>query len=65
MKQKAILILIFIVALVFSATIVSAQPPPPPPQDIPIDGGLLFLIGAGMAYGAKEIYKYEKKKKKN
>ena len=33
----------------------AAQPPPPPPVEIPIDGGLFFLLVAGMAYGAKKL----------
>lgn len=34
-----------------------AQPPPPPPQDIPIDGGLLALLIAGVVYGGRKFYK--------
>jgi len=30
-------------------------PPPPPPPGLPIDGGLLFLLIAGVAYGVKKI----------
>jgi hypothetical protein len=26
------------------------------PQDVPVDAGLSFLIGAGIAYGAKKLY---------
>lgn len=37
-----------------------AQPPPPPPQDIPIDGGLLFLLIAGAIYGGRKFYKNKK-----
>lgn len=32
------------------------QPPPPAPEPIPIDGGLGFLLFAGMAYGARKLY---------
>ena len=35
---------------------VNAQPPTPPPLEIPIDGGLFFLLIAGMAYGAKKLH---------
>ncbi len=35
-----------------------AQPPPPPPS--PVDGGLLWLAAAGLAIGAKHIYKSKK-----
>ncbi len=65
MKRKTILILVLTMFLIFSASIISAQPPPPPPQDIPIDGGLIFLVAAGMIYGGREIYKHEKNKNKN
>ena len=34
-----------------------AQPPPPPPQDIPLDGGLISLLAAGIAYGGRKLYK--------
>ena len=39
----------------------SAQPPPPPAEAIPIDGGLSLLIIAGAAYGARKIYKEQRK----
>jgi hypothetical protein len=29
--------------------------PPPPPNPIPIDGGLGFLLAAGLSYGLKRI----------
>jgi hypothetical protein len=43
------------------------QPPPPPPEHgsgtnmpaggaAPIDGGLIFLIGLGLSYGAKKVH---------
>tara|TARA_B110000116_G_scaffold137102_1_gene118958 strand:- start:890 stop:1024 length:135 start_codon:yes stop_codon:yes gene_type:complete len=28
---------------------------PPPPPGLPLDGGLLFLFIAGVAYGVKKI----------
>jgi hypothetical protein len=30
-------------------------PPPPPPPSAPIDGSILVLILAGLAYGIKKI----------
>ena len=50
-----ILLIIFSLAPLFIET-ASAQPPPPPPVDIPIDGGLGFLLAAGIAYGAKKLH---------
>ncbi len=51
-----VFLLIFVLSPLFVQTIV-AQPPPPPPVDIPIDGGLSFLLAAGVAYAAKRLYK--------
>ena len=39
-----------------------APPPPPPVPQIPIDGGIGFLIAAGIAYGAKKSFDFSKKK---
>lgn len=48
-------IVVFILSPAFVQTAI-AQPPPPPPVDIPIDGGLGFLLAAGVAYAAKRLY---------
>ena len=45
--NKYLTILGFLVVFVLSPAFVQtaiAQPPPPPPVDIPIDGGLGFLL---------------------
>ncbi len=58
--NKYLTILSFVVVFVLSPVFIQtaiAQPPPPPPQDIPIDGGLGFLLAAGVAYAAKRLYK--------
>ena len=47
------------------------QPPPPggtgppcwPPPCIPIDGGIGWLLAAGVAYGAKKSWDFGKKNK--
>jgi hypothetical protein len=31
-----------------------------PPPCVPIDGGIVFLIAAGAAYGSKKIYDFKK-----
>ncbi len=42
---------------------VLAQPDPPPdPSDVPVDGGLSFLIASGIGYG---IYRIKKAKVDN
>lgn len=58
--KKYLSILVFLIIFVLSPAFVQtaiAQPPPPPPEDIPIDGGLGFLLAAGVAYAAKKLYK--------
>jgi hypothetical protein len=58
--NKYLVIIIFLVVFIFSPLFVQtiiAQPPPPDPQEIPIDGGLSFLLAAGVAYAAKRLYK--------
>jgi hypothetical protein len=55
MKRKYTFTLIL---ALFFTTIISAQgppPPPPPPPGLPIDGGVAFLIIAGVAYGIRKI----------
>jgi len=39
-----------------------AQPVDPPDPDVPIDGGIGFLLAAGALYGAKRIYDVKKNK---
>ncbi len=52
MKKLASLLLL----LLFPLTMIAqGPPPPPPPPGLPIDGGLLFLLIAGMAYGVKKL----------
>ena len=60
--KKTITILILIFISPFFILTAMGQPPPPPPQDIPIDGGLLFLLFAGLIYGGKKFYKNDKEK---
>lgn len=61
----------YIVLLLFTGIftlVFAAGPPPPPPSggppcwpppcSIPIDGGVGFLIAAGIGYGIKKIHQY-------
>lgn len=57
-----IFLVIFALSPLFVQTIV-AQPPPPPPQAIPLDGGLSFLLVAGVAYAAKRLYRNKEQDK--
>ena len=46
----------FFLLLLFPLIMIAQGPPPPPtPPGLPIDGGLLFLFIAGVAYGVKKI----------
>ena len=35
--------------------------PPPPPSPIPIDGGVGFLVAAGLGYGIRKMKKQQTK----
>jgi hypothetical protein len=57
--------IVFIGTLVLGLglTKVWSQPPPPgDPNDVPIDGGLSFLIAGGVGYG---LYRLKKSKENN
>ena len=51
MKKLASLLLL----LLFPLIMIAQGPPPPPPPGFPIDGGLLFLLIAGIVYGVKKL----------
>lgn len=65
---------LFIVALSMVNNAFAAGPPGPPtggggppcwpPPCVPIDGGLSFLLIAGVAYGGKKVYDISKDKEK-
>jgi len=70
MKKKIfpLIISFFILFLSSSDSIATGPPGPPmgptcwpPPCTIPIDGGISFLIAAGVALGGKKIYDSRKK----
>ena len=54
MKKLASLLLLLLFPLIMIAQ-GPPPPPPPPPPGLPIDGGLLFLLIAGIAYGVKKL----------
>jgi hypothetical protein len=51
-KASFFLLLLFPLVMIAQNT---GLPGPPPPPGLPIDGGLLFLLIAGVAYGVKKI----------
>ncbi|MDB9927799.1 hypothetical protein OAD34_04405 [Flavobacteriaceae bacterium] len=53
MKKLASLLLLLLFPLIMIAQ--GPPPPPPPPPGLPIDGGLLFLLIAGIVYGVKKL----------
>jgi hypothetical protein len=55
MKKLASLLLLLLFPLIMIAQGPPPQPPPPPPPGFPIDGGLLFLLIAGIVYGVKKL----------
>jgi len=71
MLKKIFPILIFSAVFFFSADEIKAAGPPgppmgpppcwPPPCTIPIDGGISFLIAAGVAFAGKKINDSRKK----
>jgi hypothetical protein len=72
MLKKIFPILIFSAVFFFSAHEIKAAGPPgpptmgpppcwPPPCSIPIDGGISFLIAAGVALAGKKINDFRKK----
>lgn len=63
LRQKSTII--FITVLLISNLIMAQGGPGDDPDipDIPIDGGLSFLLVAGAAYGGKKVHEYRKRKK--
>ena len=57
MKKLAslLLLLLFPLIMIAQGTGLPGPPPPPPPPGLPIDGGLLFLLIAGIVYGVKKL----------
>lgn len=58
MKLKTLATAVIIVCALGYAPSLKAQPSPggDPDTDVPIDGGLSFLVAAGIAFGAKKAY---------
>lgn len=57
--QKIACTLLMVVAfVVFAQAQLPPPPPPPAPQaGVPIDGAVLLLLGTGLVYGARKLYK--------
>lgn len=61
MKQKFLQRVLLLVFMLVVVSFAYALPPPPPPpggpSGVPIDGGVFLLLGAGLFYGARKLYK--------
>ncbi|HRG87402.1 MAG TPA: hypothetical protein PLW44_00165 [Chitinophagales bacterium] len=51
------LVLMVVAVGVFAQGPPPPPPPPAPPPGVPIDGGIFLLLGAGLVYGARKLYK--------
>lgn len=75
-KRHYQILALLVLVLLAGVTALHAQlpppPPPPPPPDnppcwpppcIPVDGGILFAVGAAAAFGGKKLFKSRKSDK--
>lgn len=68
--MRSLRLILSVLFLLFADQLLFSAPPPPPagtpacwpPPCIPIDGGVSFLVAAGVAYGAKKLHDSRKKK---
>ncbi|NNL15813.1 MAG: hypothetical protein HKO81_04130 [Flavobacteriaceae bacterium] len=59
-QNKKIIASILFVLISFVCVAQSSGPPPPsppPPPGLPLDGGILALLGLGLFYGIKKLLK--------
>lgn len=65
-RYKVLIICTFVMLLILTPVCKTfAQldsPGDPPPTDTPFDGGVIFLLAAGMAYGIKKARDLQNKK---
>ena len=58
--QKTIYTFLMLVIVAFAQAQLPPPPPPPGPQaGVPFDGAVLLLLGTGLIYGARKLYKEE------
>ena len=58
-QNKKIIASILFVLISFVCIAQGSGPPPPsppPPPGLPIDGGILALLGLGLVYGIKKLF---------
>ena len=61
MRNKFLHRILLVSAMMVTTVLLHAPPPPPPPPPppagVPIDGAVFLLLGAGLIYGARKLYK--------
>lgn len=69
MKSKRYIPALIIILVMYISPVFSQPPPPPPPPpcwpppcNIPINGGIMFVLLLGVAYGTFILYKTKKRK---
>lgn len=58
-KQKTFLLVValfFTMSMLFAIEGGDGPPPPTPPVGLPVDGGVLVLLVAGLFYGVKKSF---------
>ncbi len=63
MKNRTTYLILTIAFILFPVLSAIGQPPPPPPQDIPIDGGLIFLLLSGVGLALRSFFSKKTKRK--
>ncbi len=66
--QKTVCTILMLIAVVFVYSQGGPPPPPPPPAPqagVPIDGAVLLLLGTGLVYGARKLYKEQQSSELN
>jgi len=59
--------LLFVVSVIFSIAVMAQGPggdPEGDPDLVPLDGGLVFLLAAGVGYGVKKVKESREEKSK-
>ena len=55
--HKSVITILLLAISVFAYSVPPPPPPPAPPAGVPIDGAVFLLLGAGLVYGARKLYK--------
>ena len=56
-RSLLVIVMFFAVQMVCGQMVPPPMAGPPPPPGLPVDGGLVFLMILGAAYGAKKLIK--------